>query len=65
MFIMCVVRCGSKNEYQKSIMRFEEVGLHAQKFVNHSRLNSYELYWEDLYVHLIREFDKMNIKIFI
>ena len=34
-----VVRCGSKNGYQKGIIRLKELGLHAQNH-NHSMLKS-------------------------
>ena len=34
-----LVRCGSKNRYQKD-MCIEEIGLTCSKYDNHSRLNS-------------------------
>ena len=46
-----VVRCGSKNGYQKGIIRLKELGLHAQNH-NHSMLKSQQN-WGDLYDHLM------------
>ena len=38
-FEWCVVRCGSKNEYQKNIC-LKETGLEVLKIANYSRLSS-------------------------
>jgi hypothetical protein len=39
-FEWCVVRCGSKNGYQKGIIGLSEIGIRAQNIITHSRLNS-------------------------
>ena len=46
-FERCVVGCESKNKHQKD-MCLKEIGLHASKHANHSRLNS-QLNWGDLF----------------
>ena len=44
-FEWCVVRCGSKNGYQKGIICLSEIGICAQNIITHSRLNSQHFFF--------------------